>query len=59
MVICKIGIVNVQLVKGNSATRKHYHLKLSMCKKQLATRKTKFLNFHLIKHNLQLIKLFP
>ena len=29
MVIRKIGIINVQLVKGIFATRKHYHLKLS------------------------------
>ena len=59
MVIPKIGILNFKLVKGNFATRKHYHLKLSTCKKQLATRKISFLNFQLIKHNLQLVKLFP
>ena len=59
MVIPKIGILSFKLVKGNIATRKHYHLKLSTCKKQLATRKISFLNFQLIKHNLQLVKLFP
>ena len=59
MVIRKIGIVNVQLVKGNFATHKNYHVKLSTRKNQLATRKIKFLNFQLIKHNLQLIKSFP
>ena len=41
------------------ATRKHYHLKLSTRKKQLATRKIKFLNIQLVKQNLQLVKLFP
>ena len=40
--IRKIGTINVQLVTGNFATRKHYHLKLSTLKKQLATRKIKF-----------------
>ena len=69
MAIRKIGNINVQLVKGNFATRKHYHLKISTSnffhlklitrKKQLATRKINFLNFQLIKHNLQLVKLFP
>ena len=59
MVIPKIGILNFKLVKGNIATRKQHHLKLSTCKKQLATRKISFLNFQLIKHNLQLVKLFP
>ena len=29
IVIHKIDIVNVQLIKGNFATRKHYQLKLS------------------------------
>ena len=42
MIICKIGILNVQLVKSNLATRKHYRLKLSTRKKQLATLKIKF-----------------
>ena len=37
MRICKIGILNVQLVISNLATRKHYRLKLSTRKKQLAT----------------------
>ena len=32
MIIRKIDIVNVQLVKGNFATRKHNHIKLSTCK---------------------------
>ena len=50
--------LNVQLVKGNFVTREHYHLKLSTCKKQMVTRKTKFLNFQLIKRNLQAVKLF-
>ena len=69
MVIRKIDIVNAQPVKGNFATRKHYHFKLStrkfvilnfqLVKKQLTTRKMKFSNFQLIKHNLQLVKLFP
>ena len=27
MVICKIGILNIQHVKENFATRKNYHLK--------------------------------
>ena len=54
MVIHKISIV-----KGNFTTHKYYHLKLSTRKKQLATRKIKFLNFQLIKPNLQLVKLFP
>ena len=40
MVIRKIGIVNFKLVTGNFATRKHYHLKLSTRKKQLATCKS-------------------
>ena len=39
MVFRKIGIVNVQLVKDNFATRKHYHPKLLTSKKQLAIRK--------------------
>ena len=52
MVIRKIAIVNVQLVKSNFATHKHYHLKLS-------TRKFIILNFQLIKSNLQLVILFP
>ena len=64
MVIRKIGIVNVQLVKGNFATRKHYHLKLSTCKfinfhlikTQLATRKIISLNLQLVKRNSQLAK---
>ena len=56
MVIRKTGIINVQLVKGIFATRKHYHLKLStpkfinlsfqLCKKQLATRNFFFLIFN-------------
>ena len=50
--------LNVQLVKGNFLTREHYHLKLSTRKKQMATRKTKCLNFQLIKRNLQAVKLF-
>ena len=45
MVIRKIGIVNVQLVKDNFATRKHYHLKLSTRKKQLAIRTKKIIIF--------------
>ena len=59
MVIRKVGIVNVELIKGNFATSKHYHLKLSTHKKQLATRKIKILNSQLIKQNLQIVKLFP
>ena len=46
MVFRKIGIVNVQLVKDNFATRKHYHLKLSTSKKQLANRKRFILSTH-------------
>ena len=42
MEIRKIGTVNVQLETGNFATRKHYPLKLSSRKKQLATPKIKF-----------------
>ena len=45
MVIRKSGIVNVQLVKDNFATFKHYHPKLSTCK--------------FITLNFQLVKLFP
>ena len=52
MVLCKID-------KSNLATRKYYHLKLSTRKKQLTTRKTKFLILQLFKHNLQLVKLSP
>ena len=52
MVIRKIGIVNVQLVKGNFATRKQYHLKLSTRRKQLATRKLKLLKFSIHKTQL-------
>ena len=36
MVIRKIAILNVQLVKGNFATCKHYHLKLSTHKNLLS-----------------------
>ena len=43
MVIRKIGIVTVHHVKGNSATRKRYHLKFLTREKQLATRKIKIL----------------
>ena len=50
MVIRKIGILNVQLVKSNSATCKHYRLKLS-------NRKFIILNFHFAKRNWQLLKL--
>ena len=39
MVIRLIGILNNQIVKGNFATRKHYHLKLPKRKNQVATRK--------------------
>ena len=46
MIICKIGILNVQLVKSNLATRKHYGIKLSTRKKQLATLKIKFSIFN-------------
>ena len=42
MVNRKIGIANVQHVKGNFATRKHYHLKL-------LTRKFTILKFQLVK----------
>ena len=59
MVICKIGIVNVQLVKSKFTTRKHYHpnfstckfiiLKLSICEKQPAIRKIKLSNFQFVK----------
>ena len=69
MVTRKTGIVNVQLVKGNFATRKHYHLKLSTYKKHMATREIEFLNFathqlislnlQFMKSNLQLVILFP
>ena len=69
MVIRKIGILNVQLVKDNFATRKHYHLTIStrkfiilnfqLVKSNWQTRKKNFLNFQLVKHNLQLVKLFP
>ena len=52
MVIRKIGIVNVQLVKGNFATRKQYHLKLSTRRKQLAPRKLKLLKFSIHKTQL-------
>ena len=47
--IHKIDIANVQLLKGNLATRKHYHLKFS-------TRKLIILNFQLVKSNWQLLK---
>ena len=59
MIIRKIGILNVQLVKGNFATHKHYHLKLSTRKKQLTAGKIEFLIFQLVKHNWQLVKFFP
>ena len=52
MVIRKIGIVIVQVVKENFATRKLHHLKLS-------TRKFINLNFQLVKSNLQLAILLP
>ena len=42
MIICKIDILNVQLVKSNLATRQHYRLKLSTRK----TLKMKFLIFN-------------
>ena len=51
MVISKFDIVNIQLVKGNFATCKHYHLKFS-------TRKFIVLNFQLVKRNWQLFKYF-
>ena len=68
----KIGTVNVQLVTVNFATRKHYHLKPSTRKKQLATPKIKFsiyktqlttrkiisLNLQLVKSNCQFVILF-
>ena len=47
MVIRKIVIVIVQPVKRNFAIHKHYRLKLSTRKKQLATRKIKFINLQL------------
>ena len=59
MISRKIGILNIQLVKGNFATRKHYHLKLSTRKKQLTAGKMTFLIFQLVKHNWQLVKFFP
>ena len=49
MAIRKICIVNVQLVKGNFAASKHYHLKLS-------TRKFIILNFELVKSSWKLVK---
>ena len=52
MVIRKIGIVIVQVVKGNFATRKFHRLKLS-------TRTFITLNFQLVKSNLQLVILLP
>ena len=45
IVIYKIDIVNAQLVKGNFAPRKHYHLKLSTREKQLTTLKIVFFKF--------------
>ena len=59
IIIRKIDILNIQLVKVNFATGEHYHLKLSTRKKQVATRKIKFLKFQLMKRKLQLVKLFP
>ena len=44
MVIRKISIVNIQSVKGNFSTRKHFHVKLS-------TRKFMILIFQLVKSN--------
>ena len=44
MVIRKISIVNIQPVKGNFSTRKHFHVKLS-------TRKFMILIFQLVKSN--------
>ena len=61
MIICKIGIINVQLVKGNFATCKHYGLKISACNLfhlKLSTSKINLLNFQLIKHDLQLVMFF-
>ena len=68
MVIRKIGILNVQIVKPNFATRKHHHPELSTRKfiifnfqllKSNWQRKVKLLKFQLINHNLQLVKSFP
>ena len=71
MVIHKIGNLTVQLVKGNFATRKQYHFKVSTRKfiilnfstrkKQLVTRKIKFFNFQLFSSNTtcKIVKLFP
>ena len=68
MEIRKIDTVNVQLVTGNFATRKHDHLKLSTRKKQLATRnfiinlQNRFtagkVTLQLVKSNSQLVNLF-
>ena len=52
MIICKIGILTVQLVKSNLASRKDYRLKLST--RQIL----EIFNFQFTKHNLQLEKLF-
>ena len=49
MVIRKIDILIVQLVKGNFAARKYYHLRLS-------TRKFIILNFQLGKSNWKLVR---
>ena len=58
MAIRKICIVNVQVVKGNFAASKHYHLKLSTRKKQLEAHKKNCLNFQLIKQDSQLANYF-
>ena len=68
MAIRKICIVNVQLVKGNFAASKHYHLKLStrkfiilnfeLVKSSFQARKTNCLNFQLIKQDSQLANYF-
>ena len=68
MEIRKIDTVNVQLVTGNFATCKHYHLKLSTRKKQLATGNFIFnlqnrftarkVTLQLVKSNSQLVNLF-
>lgn len=49
MIVRKIGIANVQLVKGNFATHKLYHLKHS-------TRRFIIFNFQLVKSSWQLLK---
>ena len=55
MTICKIDILNVELVKSNLATRQHYRLKLSTRKtlsntndKQLAAPKKQLKTYNFI-----------